>query len=382
MEIMKDNLLLHDQYNIIIVDWSGGNGAPYTQATANSRVVGAEVALFIKKLIRLKNVTPMDCQIIGHSLGAHIAGYAGERLTNLGRITSLDAAQPYFQFMPPSVRVDPTDADFVDAIHTDSASDKFLPLGMSQAVGHIDFYPNNGMSQPGCSYSAIHSIFLDGLIDAVRQFVACNHQRAVDFYLYSINYKKILPVAYQCVSWNAFSNGHCSDCGNDGSRCALLGIQADKYKPYINDSRSVKMYLATSNSPPFWTYSYQIQVKLSKPKTNYEDKAGYLTLKLYGSENTYNLQLSSKTGNLIHGATYTFLVHKTKQLGELQSVIFSWTSSSWNFFKTHTLYLDFVKIVPMNIDNQKQQRLESRKFCYTPGRAIKSKNEIILAECK
>lgn len=47
---MKDNLLLAGDYNVIIVDWSKGNGLPYTQATANTRVVGAEIALVIKTL--------------------------------------------------------------------------------------------------------------------------------------------------------------------------------------------------------------------------------------------------------------------------------------------------------------------------------------------
>lgn len=37
-------------YNIIIVDWSGGNKPPYYQATSNTRVVGAEVALIIESL--------------------------------------------------------------------------------------------------------------------------------------------------------------------------------------------------------------------------------------------------------------------------------------------------------------------------------------------
>jgi len=30
-----------------------------------------------------------DYHIIGHSLGGHIAGYAGERIENLGRITGM-----------------------------------------------------------------------------------------------------------------------------------------------------------------------------------------------------------------------------------------------------------------------------------------------------
>lgn len=47
---MKDALLQHGDYNVIIVDWTGGNGLPYTQAVANSRVVGAEMALLVTKL--------------------------------------------------------------------------------------------------------------------------------------------------------------------------------------------------------------------------------------------------------------------------------------------------------------------------------------------
>jgi hypothetical protein len=60
--------------------------------------------------------------MIGHSLGAHTAGYAGERIAGLGRITGLDPAEPYFQGMPSFVRLDPTDAKLVDVIHTDGKS--------------------------------------------------------------------------------------------------------------------------------------------------------------------------------------------------------------------------------------------------------------------
>lgn len=47
---LKDTLLLHGDYNVILVDWTGGNGLPYTQAAANSRVVGAEIGLLVQKL--------------------------------------------------------------------------------------------------------------------------------------------------------------------------------------------------------------------------------------------------------------------------------------------------------------------------------------------
>ena len=98
--------------------------------------------------------------LIGHSLGAHVAGYAGERVEGLGRITGLDPAEPLFQGMPAFVRLDPTDAQFVDVIHTvcpqlslhnslkphpflqDATSILMGGWGMEDPVGHVDFYPN------------------------------------------------------------------------------------------------------------------------------------------------------------------------------------------------------------------------------------------------
>jgi pimeloyl-ACP methyl ester carboxylesterase len=87
---MRDALLEADQVNVVTVDWSKGNGFPYTQATANTQIVGAELAKLIKNLCDKKASQPGDFHIIGHSLGAHIAGYAGERVIGLGKITGLD----------------------------------------------------------------------------------------------------------------------------------------------------------------------------------------------------------------------------------------------------------------------------------------------------
>lgn len=47
---MKDELLTNGDYNVILVDWGGGSGIPYTQATANTRVVGAVIAKLIQNL--------------------------------------------------------------------------------------------------------------------------------------------------------------------------------------------------------------------------------------------------------------------------------------------------------------------------------------------
>jgi pancreatic triacylglycerol lipase len=46
---MKNALLNATRANVITVDWSGGNGLPYTQATANTQIVGAEIANVSRK---------------------------------------------------------------------------------------------------------------------------------------------------------------------------------------------------------------------------------------------------------------------------------------------------------------------------------------------
>ena len=79
--------IFQDDFNVIVVDWQHGAGLPYEQATANTRVVGAQIAQLFDKLSQLTGVTSGSVHIIGHSLGSHIAGYAGERIPNLARIT-------------------------------------------------------------------------------------------------------------------------------------------------------------------------------------------------------------------------------------------------------------------------------------------------------
>jgi hypothetical protein len=49
---MKNAFLRAEDINVILVDWSSGNKFPYSQAAANTQVVGAEVfMLTINKCI-------------------------------------------------------------------------------------------------------------------------------------------------------------------------------------------------------------------------------------------------------------------------------------------------------------------------------------------
>lgn len=92
-----------------------------------------------------------NIHVVGHSLGAHIAAFAGKRVqnrtgVNLGRITGLDPAGPLYRLAGPSDRLASTDADLVVALHTDAGFN-----GYPDRIGDIDFYANGGTpSQPGC----------------------------------------------------------------------------------------------------------------------------------------------------------------------------------------------------------------------------------------
>lgn len=104
--------LMAGDYNVILCDWGDGATTWYFQASANSRTVGVEIALLLEFLSREARISPKDFHLLGHSLGAHIAGYTGQRFKGLGRITGLDPAKPYFEATHKDVRLDPGDGEF------------------------------------------------------------------------------------------------------------------------------------------------------------------------------------------------------------------------------------------------------------------------------
>ena len=60
----------------------------YYRATANTRVVGSQLAAFVLTMQSL-GLNLANVHLIGHSLGAQISGYAGSMLQDpkVGRIT-------------------------------------------------------------------------------------------------------------------------------------------------------------------------------------------------------------------------------------------------------------------------------------------------------
>ncbi|XP_031553932.1 inactive pancreatic lipase-related protein 1-like [Actinia tenebrosa] len=293
-------LALNDK-NIIIVEWEEGAAEFYTQAAGNTRLVGAQVAEMIKFINHQTGNSPASFYVIGFSLGAHVAGYAGRRIqqpAKIGRITGLDPASVFFIDTDPAVRLDPTDAAFVDVIHTSIGS-----LGTSTVSGHIDFYPNAGTRQRGCEIPRV------GITTSV-----CSHVRAPKLLIESITSQCPFR-AYPCAGgWNEFTRGNCQTCPSSG--CPEMGFKAINSK----GKASGKYYLFTNDEEPFSCGIRRIV------KVSFETLGGWLSsggkdpgMRVYGSngKNTGIIRLGNR--DIKKGSTERFIA-PFKELETLTSI--------------------------------------------------------------
>lgn len=164
----------------------------YDWAALNTVKIGTDVG---ERISALKNIIPSNTiHIVGHSLGAHIAGVAARIYTErtgekIGRITGLDPAQPCFNEGARLRGVASGDASYVDIIHTNPGF-----LGLKEPIGDADFYPNGLRHIPkGCH----HSI--------------CAHGRAWEYYAESVypgNEESFLST--KCTSDESFQAGNCT----------------------------------------------------------------------------------------------------------------------------------------------------------------------------
>ncbi|XP_064450691.1 phospholipase A1 member A isoform X3 [Mirounga angustirostris] len=184
--------------NVIAVDWVYGSTGVYFSAVENVVKLGLEISRFLRKLLVL-GVPESSIHIIGVSLGAHVGGMVGHFYKGqLGRITGLDPAGPEYTKASLEERLDPGDARFVEAIHTDADN-----LGIRIPVGHVDYFVNGGQDQPGCPT----------FIHAGYSYLICDHMRAVHLYISALENSCPL-VAFPCVNYKAFLAGQCLDCFN------------------------------------------------------------------------------------------------------------------------------------------------------------------------
>ncbi|CAK1582963.1 unnamed protein product [Parnassius mnemosyne] len=219
VKAIATKLLTRQDIDILALDGRNAITFEYFRSTTYVRIIGEKLGELLS-IITKGGQDANRIVLIGHSLGAHIAGVASKTFQDLtgrsiGHIIALDPAGPCFSNISPDNRLDRSDAAYVDVIHTNAGI-----LGLKEPVGHKDFYPNGGLSQPGCFFST------------------CDHSRAWEIFAESINSPERFP-ARKCSNWTMFHNGNCVK-----NEVAFIGIDSK--------SGSVGSYfLHTASSTPF-----------------------------------------------------------------------------------------------------------------------------------
>ncbi|KAM6986669.1 lipase member H [Aplochiton taeniatus] len=258
-------LLPQQDINVLIVDWNhGAANLNYFKAVENTRNAADNLTAFIDKM-QEHGAILSSIHMIGISLGAHVSGFIGARFNGqIGRITALDPAGPQFTGTDPEDRLDSSDAQFVDVVHSDMDA-----LGFRKPLGHIDFYPNGGADQPGCP----KTIFSGG------PYFKCDHQRSVYLYLGSLNRTCDIR-AYPCSSYKDFLEGLCMDCDQfmpDG--CPIFGYGITRWKDTLLNLKQTVAFFNTNKESPFCKTSYRVDIVTWNQETHW----AYITIKLHSN---------------------------------------------------------------------------------------------------
>ncbi|KAM4620293.1 lipase member H [Polymixia lowei] len=264
LEDLTRLLLAREDMNVVVVDWNyGATNVNFFKAVENTRKVADNLTAFIE-VMQKHGASLSSIYLVGISLGAHISGFVGAKLNGkIGRITALDAAGPQFTDKPPEDRLDPTDAQFVDVLHTDMDA-----LGYRKPLGHIDFYANGGADQNGCP----RTIFSGGA------YIKCDHQRSVYLFLDSLN-RTCNSISFPCSSYIDFLDGHCMGCEQfSAAGCPVFGYDVIKWKDTLVSLGQTKAFFTTNKKSPFCRTNYRVDIVT----WNQDIHWGYITIKLYG----------------------------------------------------------------------------------------------------
>ncbi|XP_022208621.2 probable phospholipase A1 magnifin [Drosophila obscura] len=184
--------------NFVLLDAADFIDTLYSWSALNTEAIGKYVAQALLKLNRTYVIDKVH--VVGHSLGAQIAGSAGRNYkqlsegATLARVTGLDPANPCFYDGNDLPGVRSGDARFVDIIHTNPGI-----LGTPKIVGDADFFVQGLFPfKSGCA----------GL-----DVISCSHGRAVEYFtetLYRTNTNNFL--GKRCNRYEDLWNGRkCND---------------------------------------------------------------------------------------------------------------------------------------------------------------------------
>ncbi|KAK4016737.1 hypothetical protein OUZ56_031701 [Daphnia magna] len=215
----KNGYLEKQDCNFIAVDWSTMATGNYSYVATNYvPLAGTLTGQFINFLVSHGAMLD-DFHLTGHSFGAHVVGFAGAAIASGGRVARITGLDPshtdeFFPLDDVDERLDVSDANFVDIIHTEGR--------FTVPIGHIDFFPNGGLVQPGC----------EGVT------TCCSHCRAVDYFTESIT-SEVGFRAVRCDSWDTFLSGACNE-----NESVLMG-------EYVPETATGVFYLTTNDASPY-----------------------------------------------------------------------------------------------------------------------------------
>ncbi|KAJ8666851.1 hypothetical protein QAD02_008513 [Eretmocerus hayati] len=265
---LKDAFLQLGNINVIVVDWQrGSNTWNYYSAAISTRIVGEETAKLFAKIRDLgrasRSAPKLDgwgsLYFVGHSLGSHISAHAAHLIKKsqennnakwiVRRIIALDPAQPCFTEADLELKLDRQDAPFIDVIHTNARHILFLGLGLPDQLGHIDFYPNGGKAQPGCS--DIDVSFWSFLLLPVNiiQEAICSHGRSHTFLTESIVDSVTGNCTFVGYQWDRSTEHEPSILREKcmKGQCTEMGINSIFYYPKSNGT----YFVPTRSSYPY-----------------------------------------------------------------------------------------------------------------------------------
>ncbi|XP_041978199.1 phospholipase A1-like [Aricia agestis] len=203
-QMIKESFKDPGTYMIVLNDRVYTNALPnlltaYQRSVLYTYHIGKALAEMLITLME-NGVSPKNMHLIGHSLGAHISGNTGNIFyektgQKIARITGLDPAGPCFY--DSKYHLKSGSADFVDAYHCNA-----YQLGTDKNIADVNFYVNDGVSQPKCGAPPIPDITLSSMASL------CSHMACQNFFFLTVSQPNLFP-AYKCDSYKNFQNGGC-----------------------------------------------------------------------------------------------------------------------------------------------------------------------------
>ncbi|XP_017131209.1 lipoprotein lipase [Drosophila elegans] len=226
--------LKNGNYNIFTVDWGRGAIADYITASYRVKPVGQVLAKFVDFLHEEAGLRFEDLQLVGFSMGAHVAGLAGKNLQTgrLRMIRALDPALPFFRYAKEKERLTRQDADHVEVLHTSVGS-----YGFDRPLGHADFYANWGSQQPGCFWHE------------------CSHWRAFMLFAESLSRSQdqdtggFLSLGCPASEWQQLTRFH--RCPKDTGIIQTMGGDLANVSADFLAQRQGVYYFQTNDQPPY-----------------------------------------------------------------------------------------------------------------------------------